>query len=277
MLDHVASGLVMALQQLLLVLGPLFLLAWVLQQLSRYIRNRIAWTFHVDAYTYLTAPGVVIHELGHAFFCVIFGHRIVRMNLFRPQPDGTLGFVQHSYNPKSLYQQFGNFFIGTGPIWFGTAIVYALSRFVLGSSLPHGGVSIATGDAAGSLAHTPALLAAVLDASWQVFLSMLHWPAISGWALALVFYLIFCIGSHITLSRPDIDGAAKGFALLVGVLLIADWAVLLTGPGIASRFNDWLLDYLVVVYGSCLFIVLVNLVLAGGIFLLYRAGRAIRP
>ena len=49
------------------------------------------------------------------------------MQLFRPGRDGTLGYVEHAYNRRSLYQSVGNFFIGTGPIWFGSALVYLLS------------------------------------------------------------------------------------------------------------------------------------------------------
>src|SRR6185437_12024785 len=97
----------------------------------RFIRNRAAWVLNFDAYTTLTAPGVAIHELGHAFFCLIFRHKIVKMKLFSPQSDGTLGYVQHSYNPASTYQKFGNFFIGTGPIWFGTLLVYLIARLTL--------------------------------------------------------------------------------------------------------------------------------------------------
>jgi hypothetical protein len=73
----------------------------------------------------------MIHELSHALFCIIFGHKIQEMKLFSPENDGTLGYVNHSYNPKNPYQQIGNFFIGTGPIWGGVLLLYVASYFLL--------------------------------------------------------------------------------------------------------------------------------------------------
>jgi hypothetical protein len=44
--------------------------------------------------TYFVAwLGTPIHELGHALFCVIFMHRIVEIEFFKPDPlTGTLGY-----------------------------------------------------------------------------------------------------------------------------------------------------------------------------------------
>ena len=67
--------------------------------------------------------------------CVIFQHRIVEMALFRPDKETgrKLGFVHHSYipksiyNPKNIYQVLGNFFIGTAHrLVGGTLVMYAM-------------------------------------------------------------------------------------------------------------------------------------------------------
>ncbi|HEX8912622.1 MAG TPA: hypothetical protein VF796_09720, partial [Humisphaera sp.] len=126
-LDYLLSAVAATLWQLGAFLGPPLLLAAVLHHLSRFARNRFAAGFGGDVYTWLTAPGVAVHELGHVLFCVVFGHRVTKMHLFRPAADGSLGKVEHAWNPRNPWQSAGNFFIGTGPVWGGTALVYALA------------------------------------------------------------------------------------------------------------------------------------------------------
>ena len=45
---------------------------------------------------YLTFPGVMLHELSHAIVGWLLGSKIKKVSLFNPQPDGTLGYVEHA-------------------------------------------------------------------------------------------------------------------------------------------------------------------------------------
>ena len=45
--------------------------------------------------------------------------------------NGVLGYVNHSYNPNSIYQQTGNFFIGIAPIFGGITAIIALMHIII--------------------------------------------------------------------------------------------------------------------------------------------------
>ena len=64
--------------------------------------------------------------------CVLFRHKIVATQFFPTDTSqGALGYVQHQYNHKSVYQRIGNFFIGIGPIISGiTALILLMRYFV---------------------------------------------------------------------------------------------------------------------------------------------------
>ena len=70
--------------------------------------------------------------MSHAIFCFIFGHKITKIVLIQKRDEnGVLGYVKHSYNPNSVYQQAGNFFIGIAPIFGGVSTIIALMYIML--------------------------------------------------------------------------------------------------------------------------------------------------
>lgn len=172
---------------------PWLITALVMQVLSTAVRSSVADLMGIKPYIFLTAPGVMIHELSHALFCLIFGHEITDMVLFSPENDGTLGYVNHRYNPDSIYQRIGNFFIGTGPVWGGILVLHLLTRVLLPQ-----------------FEYTFASFAAMA-------VSLEFWGSWKSW---LWLYLAFSIISHITLSREDLQGAANGFAVILGMVLV---------------------------------------------------------
>ncbi len=65
---------------------------------------------------FLSAPGIIVHELAHAFFCVLFGVRIHRINLLRY--NEVAGFVIHD-EPRRFLPAF---FISFGPFIINSAL-----------------------------------------------------------------------------------------------------------------------------------------------------------
>ena len=174
--------------------------------------------------------GTPVHELGHAIFCILFRHRIVEMKLYDPDPkDGSLGYVNHSYNPNSRYQRIGNLFIGIGPILFGAFVLYALLYYLLPEftgvfkAIESKGSVVATGLQSGSWLG---VYEAVRETVIVFINSVFDVDNLSNWKFWVFFYLSLCIASHMELSPPDIKGAKSGLISLVLFLLFFNFIIL---------------------------------------------------
>lgn len=217
--------------QIFIVLGPGLVLAFAMSYLAGFIQDRAqsamgrAW--YLGLFGWL---GTMMHEFGHAIFCVLFGHRITDIKLFDPDPSsGALGYVSHSYNPNNLYQRIGNFFVGIGPILFGTGVIYALSIYVVGSDvLSASDFEVATTEL-GSWQVTSSLFDNLWTALGNILSDVFSWDNFASWRLWVFLYLVFSIGSSITLSSADLRGAVSGFATVVGAWLLFNLATLWLG------------------------------------------------
>ena len=212
-LSYLMNALLHAGQLLVVGLLPCVIYAFLMQKFSNAIRIRLASLLGVKGYVYLTFPGVMIHELSHALFCLLFFHRITEMKLFSPEADGTLGYVNHAYNPKNLYQRIGNFFIGTGPVWGCLLAVTLISRWLLPSG------------------------------NWGELLTLQVW---SRWQTWLWLYLFLTVSSHITLSASDLQGALDGGVFII--LLVFVLTVLLDG---FCRFTDRAFENMNAFWSTC--------------------------
>jgi hypothetical protein len=206
--------------QLLILLGPLLFLALLMNFVARQSESLGYKVFGYKGYLFIFGwLGTSIHEFGHAFFAIIFGHKITDITLFTMKEGGSLGHVNHSFNPSSFYQNIGNFFIGIGPILFGSLVLYIISWLMFDLSF----------DAINSVTINAA---EIQDFSSIKALGLNVWANIQGyfnfvttgenttwWKILLLIYLLFSIGSSITLSKADISGATEGFVFFVFMLL----------------------------------------------------------
>ena len=103
--------------QLFVLLGPLLVLALLMNFISRKNENLSYKVLGQKGYLYIFGwLGTSVHELGHAIFAIIFAHKISKIKLFTPNSGKSLGQVKHSYTKGNPYQTIGNFFIGIGQI-----------------------------------------------------------------------------------------------------------------------------------------------------------------
>lgn len=255
-LEYLWRGLLLTVRELVLLLGPALALGLALHYLAEAIRQASLRLMHFNLFAWLTAPGTVVHELGHAFFCLLFGHQVKELALFTPGKEESLGHVKHAYNPRNLYQMIGHFFIGSGPIWFGAVVLWGLSLLLLGGRLAP------EETAAGlTLDDLPLALGRIVLSGGALFQRLLD-PALYGhWPVYLFLYLAFSIGAHMTLSFPDLKGTLTGFAFLAGTLLVLNWAFLWV-EGASARLCLMLLRPLGVVYAMMAFAILLTAILA---------------
>ncbi len=247
--------------QLLVVLGPAMLLATAMHFVAHAVQRTARITMGNQVYLSVFGwLGVSLHELGHALFCPLFGHRIQEVRLFKPDPaTGTLGYVKHSYSRRNLYHRIGNFFISIGPIILGSVLIMVAAGLLLPpesfDALRRLQVT------ATDFADLPAILALfgrMLAASFDLLFALLQPENFLDWRYYLFLYLAFAIGSAVTLSPADLRGAGDGFAVLLGALLLLNLLTLWLGDGLTS-IAIGLAQYTGVFTAVMLFALLLNL------------------
>ena len=230
-LDLLRNTVVITMSQLLWLLGALFIFGLLLYLFAWFTRT--TYVKSAGAKLDIIATGWIgtpVHELGHAAFCILFRHKIVEMKLYTPNSDdGTLGYVSHRYNPRSRFQVIGNFFIGIGPILFGSLVLYALLYYLmpgflaLFTEMTRQNTELAQGVQQGNFVS---LWEAFRTSATSILSSIFDRDNLPNWRFWVFIYLSFCVSSHMELSPPDIKGARSGLITLVVTVLILNLIIL---------------------------------------------------
>ena len=204
--------------------------------------------------------GTPVHELSHALFCVIFGHKIEEIKLFQiNSEDGTLGYVRHSYNPKNVYQKIGNFFIGIGPILVISGLLYLGAYLLIPSTVEAVSTGIHAINGQGGISGAFGVLVDTFKAFFGAAVTLRWW-------IFVVVGAFFAL--HMNLSVPDIKGALSGLVFLLLVLLVLNVVLRLIGKSLiygAIRVAISCGIYLTLFLSIAL---IINLILLGLSFLL---------
>ncbi|RPH30592.1 MAG: hypothetical protein EHM93_15575 [Bacteroidales bacterium] len=230
--------------QLIWLLGLLFVFGFFLYFLARFTRTTYVKTTGSTLDIFVTGwIGTPIHELGHAIFCLLFRHQITEIKLYSPNStDGTLGYINHAFDPKSIFQKIGNFFIGIGPIIFGTAVIYALLHFLV----PNTREVFSSIDAQSKVlmksvhGEFSGILNSLWDTTYSTLGTLFKMSNLNEYKFWIFLYLSMCISSHMELSPPDIKGAWKGLVSLTLFFLIINLIILsLEATGVSSHLGSW--------------------------------------
>jgi hypothetical protein len=243
-LEFLKLVVVTTFSQLIWLLGLLFIFGLLLYIFARMTRITYVKTAGTTLDIIITGwIGTPVHELGHAIFCILFRHRIIEMKLYSPNSeDGTLGYVNHAYNPSSTYQKIGNFFIGVGPIIFGALVLYALLYYLVPnntdvfSSIEAQSKTLVKG----VRGEWTGVLASLWDTTTSTLGTLFRKSNFSDYKFWIFLYLSMCIASHMQLSPPDIKGAWRGLLSLVIFFLVFNLIILsIDAIGLSKHFGSW--------------------------------------
>jgi len=219
--------------QLLILVVPLLILAFGMNFVSLITQRWAVGLLGFRAWLILfKAVGTPIHELGHAIFCILFGHRIEKISLFGPTSDGTLGYVEHRYNRRNIYHQIGNFFIGMGPVIFGCVVIILAALFLVGSQV-FSPIQLSGNELSLAPLNLGTFLNSLGITLTAIFKEIFQPVHFHQWQFYLFLYLVFAIGNSITLSPSDLHSAGLGFLFFVVFLFILN--------GITGWMGDFLI------------------------------------
>ena len=246
----IKSVFVISLSQFLTLFAVFFFFGLLLYLLARFTRVVFVKSIGTKFDIYITGwIGTPVHEIGHAVFCIIFGHKIVDMKLFHPNnSDGSLGYVNHSYNSRNPWHQIGNFFIGFGPIILGSIIIMILSIYLIPNNdfLSHFSNS-KTFDLK-TLTGIKDQFIQLVNSGKHVSHSLFVQENLQSWEFWLFIYLTVCVASHMELSPPDIKGLLSGLIYIfilffvintVGQILNINMSTYLLS---INKYSHWLVD-----------------------------------
>lgn len=180
--------------------------------------------------------GTPVHEIGHAVMCLLFGHKIDEIVLWKPEiRTGKLGYVNHSYNHKNLYQRLGNLFIGVGPIISGMAVLTAVMHFCFPVTMHQ------------YMSSARELLQAGTDELeiLELGLSMLPESAeefgnneITEWVRVIGILIMLSVSLHINLSTADIKAARSALPIYCLVVFLTAAATIYMGSSTMRTVMD---------------------------------------
>lgn len=222
MLQYLLNVLLATAMHLSLLLVPIILLGFAMHFISKQMEQLTCKIIGKQGYLYLFGwLGTAVHEVGHLIFALVFGHHISNVKLFSFNANNPeLGFVKHSFNKKNLYQNIGNFFIGIGPILLGGSSLFIVSYFLFNISINDLNISNIKINYLSFSSDIKATFYAVYDVLMNFLKVILQNNNEVWWKYLLFFYLLFSIGSAISLSKSDIKGSLQGLLLFILLILL---------------------------------------------------------
>jgi hypothetical protein len=236
-LIFVKDLLIATLSQLVSLFGGIFIIGLLVHFFSQLTFKSLGRAFGSGGTYFVAWLGTPIHELGHVLFCLIFMHRIDKVEFFNPDPvSGTLGYVAHRWNRRNPWAVLGNFFIGVGPVILGCFALFVTFYFLI----PDGArvwSSILAKVSEIENGYSPGSYLAILGNSALAMVRLIFTiDNLKGWRFWVFCYLSICVASNIRLSLSDVKGTLSGSGMIILFFLVINLIGLLTGYGSKKVF-----------------------------------------
>ena len=209
---------------LLTLIGSIIVAGFILGFLKDLICQYMQYALGFGGILITAWVGTPIHEMGHALLCYVFNHNVIDVKLFSPDAErGVLGYVNHSYNPKSIYQKIGNFFIGIAPILSGTGVIMLLFRILLPNECKSMFEAIRAFEWPSQFSlETLQLIKNSVIELFGILFTANNVKSIVFW---IFIYLAICISSHMALSPADMKGASSGIGTMYLLIVIVSLVI----------------------------------------------------
>ncbi|MDD5308350.1 MAG: hypothetical protein PHU25_13600 [Deltaproteobacteria bacterium] len=225
--------------QLLVLLGTLLALVAILTLTSNLVCRLAVEVVGRRPYLWLFGwLGAAVHEVSHAALCVLFGHRITEMRVFEPDPaTGRLGYVRHAFSPRNPYHLIGNFFIATGPVVAGSAVIALAAWLLLGPGGDTAPRSVPFGTVENGALSEAGRLLGHLGAGVSRLGEMIGNVGQRTWYVNAAFlWIAFSVGGLMALSPADLKGAIHGLVAIAVMVYLANVIALVAAGAPLTRY-----------------------------------------
>lgn len=252
MLEYFDLATKATMHQIFCGFGEVFIIALILNRIGRALRNVLAGKLG-SFYDYLVLPGCMCHEAGRTLGCLIAGVGVDKFEIFNLKTDDSER-IPIAVNANKRFAFARRFLILTGPIWIGSTVVCIITTIAAGTEIIPSYSECFNGETeVGITAYAATLLFQSLAMVGNLFLV---WNWTSPFCL-LVFYILFCVGSQITISGKSmllIWQSILGVFLLLFVLNLV--------PGVNSGIawvGEKVMPAVFMLHVTLLFVAMLNL------------------
>ncbi|MGM9944141.1 MAG: hypothetical protein ACI33M_04310 [Lysinibacillus sp.] len=219
--------LILTFVQLISLFGILIVVGCLIHIIERQSVKFIYKSFGLRGLLVTSWIGTPIHEFGHYLMCKIFNHQVIAVQWFpKDQHASVLGFVEHRYNSRSLYQKIGVFFISIGPLFSGLLALSLLLYVLLPNSF-NTFVHFTKSIEPASL--TLENIALILTASFEMISTIFTLDNVTSIRFWTFLLLAACICTHISLSPADLRGAFSGLMTIAIILFTVNSIAIFIG------------------------------------------------
>jgi hypothetical protein len=213
---------IFALNELSLFVLPLAMLA-VIRYAGTWLQNVI----NFGSFKWFLAPGTIIHELSHYLGDVIFGVKVDKLVVFKPQ-NGTLGYVSAYYN-NSIRHKIARMVSAFAPVLVISPLLTGIYALMFRDNM----VAI--------IAEYQATAGTDIVTRITSILTKIVQLPYDPKMLAIYIVIFVFIGSGLTLSRADFDVASKGFPVWIIAVLI------ITTIQFIPQFNPFITNWISII------------------------------